>query len=72
MWSIVERKLNCRWGGHAIFELADLQKAPVAIEAVWRIDELFAIEREINGKPPDERRTVRQAKPQSQRLSTTA
>ena len=41
------------------FELAELQKAPVAIEAVRRIDELFAIEREINGKPPDERLRVR-------------
>jgi transposase len=36
-----------------------LQKSPVAIEAVKRIDELFAIEREINGKPPDERLGVR-------------
>jgi transposase len=31
------------------FDLARLQKAPVAIEAVERIDALFAIEREING-----------------------
>ena len=42
------------------FELAELQKAPLAIEAVRRIDELFAIERKINGLPPDERRDVRQ------------
>jgi transposase len=42
------------------FELAELQKAPVAIEAVRRIDELFAIEREINGQPPDQRRAIRQ------------
>ena len=42
------------------FELAELQKAPIAIEAVRRIDELFAIEREINGRPPNERRAVRQ------------
>jgi transposase len=41
------------------FELADLQKAPVAIEAVRRIDELFAIEREINGRPADQRLAVR-------------
>lgn len=47
-------------GRRKFFELAELQKAPVAIEAVRRIDELFAIEREINGKPPDERRAVRQ------------
>jgi transposase len=47
-------------GRRKFFELADLQKAPVAIEAVRRIDELFAIEREINGKPPDLRLSVRQ------------
>ena len=42
------------------FELARLQKAPIAIEAVQRIDALFAIEREINGLPPPERVAVRQ------------
>lgn len=47
-------------GRRKFFELAELQKAPVAIEAVRRIDELFAIEREINGKPPDERCATRQ------------
>ena len=47
-------------GRRKFFELAELQKAPLAIEAVRRIDELFAIEREINGQPPDERRRVRQ------------
>jgi transposase len=31
------------------FELAGLRKAPLAIEAVRRIDAIFAIEREING-----------------------
>jgi transposase len=41
------------------FDLARLNKAPVAIEAVARIDTLFAIERDINGLPPDERRRVR-------------
>ena len=41
------------------FELADLQKAPMAIEAVARIDAIFAVEREINGRKPDERRAVR-------------
>ena len=34
------------------FELARLNKAPIAIEAVARIDALFAIEREINGLSP--------------------
>ena len=47
-------------GRRKFFELAELQKAPLAIEAVRRIDELFAIEREINGQPTDERRRVRQ------------
>lgn len=47
-------------GRRKFFELAELQKAPVAIEAVRRIDELFAIEREINGKMPSERRAARQ------------
>jgi transposase len=41
------------------FDLARLNKAPIAIEAVERIDALFAIEREINGKSPSERRRVR-------------
>jgi transposase len=41
------------------FDLARLNKAPIAIEAVARIDALFAIERDINGLPPDERRQVR-------------
>ncbi len=41
------------------FELAKLSKAPIAQEAVRRIDELFAIERTINGKSPDERKAVR-------------
>ncbi len=41
------------------FDLARLQKAPIAIEAVERIDALFAIEREINGKSPAERVRVR-------------
>ena len=46
-------------GRRKFYEIAELQKAPVAIEAVRRIDELFAIERDINGKPPDERLAVR-------------
>ena len=48
-----------------LFELAALSKAPIAAEAVRRIDELFAIEREINGKPAEERLAVREerAKP---------
>ena len=34
--------------------------SPIAAEAVVRIGELFAIERDIKGAPPDERRRVRQ------------
>ena len=41
------------------FELARLNKAPIGIEAVARIDVLFAIEREINGLPASERQRVR-------------
>jgi transposase len=41
------------------FDLARLQKAPIAIEAVARIDALFAIEREINRLTPQERSAVR-------------
>jgi transposase len=59
-------------GRRKFFELAELQKAPVAIAAVRRIDELFAIEREINGKAPHERRAVRQerSKPRVDGLET--
>jgi transposase len=41
------------------FDLARLDKAPIAIKAVERIDALFAIEREINGIAPQERLRVR-------------
>jgi transposase len=41
------------------FELADLRQAPLAVEAVRRIDQLFAIEREINGMPADDRLAAR-------------
>ena len=44
------------------FELARLRKMPIAIEAVTRIDVLFAIEREINGLKPSERLAVRRAR----------
>jgi transposase len=47
------------------FDLARLNKAPIGIEAVARIDALFAIEREINGLPPAERRRVRQERSKS-------
>ncbi|CAH1663614.1 MULTISPECIES: IS66 family transposase [unclassified Chelatococcus] len=56
------------------FELADIEKnaregkrngkpvSPLALEAVKRLDALFEIEREINGKTADERRALRQEK----------
>jgi len=46
-------------GRRKFYELARLRKMPVAIEAVRRIDELFAIEREINGQTPARRLAVR-------------
>src|SRR5207302_2465537 len=46
-------------GRRKFFDLARINKAPIAIEAVERIDALFAIEREINGKTPQERKRVR-------------
>src|SRR4051794_8923502 len=55
-WAHARRKL---------FELAAVGKAPIAAEAVRRIDGLFAIEREVNGRPAAERLAVREerAKP---------
>ena len=41
------------------FDLARLDKAPIAVAAVERFDALFAIEREINGLPAQERLRVR-------------
>jgi transposase len=41
------------------FDLARLNKAPIATETVARIDALFAIEREINGLSPEQRVAVR-------------
>jgi transposase len=50
-WSHARRRL---------FELAAVRQAPIAAEAVRRIDELFAIEREINGRPAAQRLAVRE------------
>lgn len=46
-------------GRRKFFELAELKKAPIAIEAVTRIDALFAVERDIAGQSPDERLAAR-------------
>jgi hypothetical protein len=48
-------------GRRNFFKLAELAKAPVAIEAVQRIDAIFDIERTINGQPIEQRCAVRQA-----------
>jgi transposase len=50
----------CHHGRRHFFELADLRKAPLAVEAVRRIDELFAIERTINGLSASDRLKMRQ------------
>ena len=44
------------------FELARLRKMPIAIEAVVRIDALFAIEREINGQSAAQRLAARRTR----------
>src|SRR3984957_1011121 len=47
-------------GRRNFFELADLRKAPLAIDAVRRIDAIFAIEHEIKGLAANDRRAARQ------------
>jgi transposase len=49
-WAHVRRKF---------YDLEVAHKSPVAAEALERIAGLYAIEREIRGRPPDERREVR-------------
>jgi transposase len=44
------------------YDLAKSRMAPIATEALRRIAELYAIEAEIRGKPPDVRREARQAR----------
>jgi hypothetical protein len=46
-------------GRRKLFELAELSRAPLAIEAVRRIDAIFEAERAINGLPAAERLAVR-------------
>ncbi|MBS0641222.1 MAG: IS66 family transposase [Proteobacteria bacterium] len=48
-------------GRRKLFVLADVAKAPLAVEAVRRIDAIFAIEREINGQSAAQRLAVRRA-----------
>ena len=49
-WAHVRRKF---------YDLQTAHKSPVAAEALARIAELYAIEKEIRGRPPDERRETR-------------
>lgn len=49
-------------GRRKLFVLADVAKAPLAIEAVRRIDEIFAVERDINGLPAAQRHAIRQVR----------
>jgi hypothetical protein len=46
-------------GRRKFFELAEIGKAPLAVEAVRRIDAIFAAERTINGLRADQRLAVR-------------
>jgi transposase len=48
-------------GRRKFFVLSELTQAPLALEAVRRIDAIFAIEREINGRPAADRLARRQA-----------
>jgi transposase len=47
-------------GRRKFFVLADVAKAPLAIEAVCRIDLIFDVERDINGLAPELRQAARQ------------
>jgi transposase len=49
-------------GRRKLFVLADVAKAPLAIEAVRRIDAIFDVERDINGLTIEQRRAIRQAR----------
>jgi transposase len=47
-------------GRRKFFVLSNLKQAPLATRAVRRIDEIFAIERQVNGAAPEQRHAVRQ------------
>jgi transposase len=46
-------------GRRKLFELAEVARAPLAVEAVRRIDAVFGAERAINGLPAEQRLAVR-------------
>src|SRR5690348_7864946 len=49
-------------GRRMFFVLADTAPAPLALEAVRRIDEIFAVERDINGLSANERMAARKTR----------
>jgi transposase len=49
-------------GRRKLFVLAELGRAPLAAEAVRRIDAIFAIERDINGLAAEQRHAIRQVR----------
>jgi transposase len=49
-------------GRRKLFVLAEVAKAPLAIEAVRRIDTIFDVEREINGLAAEQRLAIRQVR----------
>ena len=52
-WAHVRRKFH---------DLYEAHRSPIAEEALKRIGELYGIEQEIRGRPPDERRQIRNAR----------
>jgi hypothetical protein len=54
-WAHVRRKF---------YDLVEAHRSPIAAEAVERIGALYGIEKEIRGRPPDERFAVRREKAQ--------
>jgi transposase len=52
-WAHVRRKF---------YDIEQATRSPIANEAIQRIGHLYGIEAEIRGRPPDERRTHRQAR----------
>ena len=44
------------------YDLVEAHRSPFATEALERIGQLYAIEKEIRGRPPDQRREVRQSR----------
>jgi transposase len=49
-------------GRRKLFVLADVAKAPLAIEAVRRIDAIFDVERDVNELPAAQRQALRQVR----------